>query len=222
MTGSEVSGQRLAALYATPAPSWFRVNFVTTVDGAATGADGLSGSINNAADKEVFDLLRAQADVIVVGAGTAAVEGYRPTDKPIVVVTNRGRLPESLAGAEPGRVLVATHGSALGLGALRSAIGAEQVMVVGDHAVDLVELRRGLAQRGWTQVLSEGGPSLFAGLLAQQVVDEICLTTVPQLVVGEHTRIVHGMPAALNMRLHVLLEKDGSLLGRWLVRSAEG
>ena len=42
------------------------------LDGAANGESGRSGSINNDADKLVFDALRAQADAIVVGAGTAA------------------------------------------------------------------------------------------------------------------------------------------------------
>ena len=50
---------------------------VSTVDGAATGPDGRSGGINNAADKRVFDTLRRLCDAVVVGAGTARDEGYR-------------------------------------------------------------------------------------------------------------------------------------------------
>ena len=41
-------------------------------------------------------------DVIVVGAGTARTEGYRPTDRPIVVVSRRGDVPVTLRGAPPG------------------------------------------------------------------------------------------------------------------------
>ena len=72
----------LAALYGYPRGvtaerPWVRANFVSTLDGAATGADGRSGSINTGADREVFALLRALADVVVVGAGTARAEGYR-------------------------------------------------------------------------------------------------------------------------------------------------
>ena len=49
---------------------------VATVDGAATGDDGKSRSINNGVDKMVFDLLRELADALVVGAGTMRIEGY--------------------------------------------------------------------------------------------------------------------------------------------------
>src|SRR3546814_16167329 len=100
-----------------------RVNGVETIDGAATGESGKSGSINNAADKRIFDQLRAQADVIVIGAGTARVEGYKPADKPIVVVTSSGRVPESPVGAPAGSVLFATHAQPSGLAALASERG---------------------------------------------------------------------------------------------------
>src|SRR6185436_3478876 len=72
----------LAELYAAPADPWLRVNMVATVDGAATGETGRSGSINNAVDKLVYDQLRALADAIVVGAGTARIEGYAPEARP--------------------------------------------------------------------------------------------------------------------------------------------
>ena len=71
---ADLSDDELAAAYAPshqdPTAPWLRVNFVSTVDGAAQGSDGLSGTINNAADKRVFDALRTRADCLVVGAGT--------------------------------------------------------------------------------------------------------------------------------------------------------
>ena len=90
----------LGELYAAPRQPWLRVNMVSSVDGAATGDSGKSGSLNNAADKRVFDHLRSVAHVIVVGAGTARTEGYRPTDRPIVVVSRRAEVPESLTTTE--------------------------------------------------------------------------------------------------------------------------
>ena len=50
---------------------------VTSLDGAAT-VGGRSGGLSGGADQQVFAMLRALADVILVGAGTARVEGYRP------------------------------------------------------------------------------------------------------------------------------------------------
>ena len=76
--GAPVDDASLAALYtAQPRPGpWVRANFATSLDGAITGPDGKSGSINSAADHVVFELLRALSDVVVVGAGTLRSEGY--------------------------------------------------------------------------------------------------------------------------------------------------
>src|SRR5699024_2844044 len=49
----------------------------TTVDGAVTGADGTSGSLRNPDDSLVFGVLRALADVVLVGASTVRSEDYR-------------------------------------------------------------------------------------------------------------------------------------------------
>ena len=92
----DLDDEALAAAYAPCAEPWLRVNFVSTVDGAAQGPDGMSKSINNAADKRVFNLLRAQADCLVVGAGTLRAEAYKIPRLPLVVVSRSGRVPESL------------------------------------------------------------------------------------------------------------------------------
>jgi hypothetical protein len=105
----------LREVYAAPRTPWLRVNMVSTIDGAASGEDGLTGSINNDADQRVFHLLRELADAVVIGAGTARSEGYPPLDQPVVVVSRSGRLPETLRGAAPGRVLMATVSVATGL-----------------------------------------------------------------------------------------------------------
>ena len=84
---ADLSDDELAAAYAPESEPWLRVNFVSTLDGAAQGSDGLSGSINNAADKRVFDALRARADCLVVGAGTLRSEEYDVPRVPLVVVS---------------------------------------------------------------------------------------------------------------------------------------
>ncbi|NYG57523.1 riboflavin biosynthesis pyrimidine reductase [Nocardioides daedukensis] len=214
---ADATDDQLRSVYAVPRLPWLRVNFVETIDGAATGESGKSGSINNAADKRIFDQLRAQADVIVIGAGTARVEGYKPADKPIVVVTSSGRVPESLVGAPAGSVLVATHAQSSGLAALRSELGEDNVLVLGESAVDLGALKTALADRGFANLLSEGGPTLFSDMLAAGVVDEVCTTTVPRLVGGEYIRIAHGPVLDVDLSLATLLEEDGTLIGRWFV-----
>ena len=217
LVGPDAGGSTdLAELYAVPRTPWLRINMVGTVDGAATGDTGTTGSINNAVDKQVFDQLRAMADVIVVGAGTARAEGYRSTDRPLVVVSRRGEVPEQLRDASPGSVLMATCSTAEHVDRAREVLGADQVLVLGSHRVDLPLLKQVLVDRGWTSQLCEGGPHLLRDLLAAGVADELCTTTVPRLVAGEHPRIVQGPPVDVPLRLHLLLEDEDTLLARWL------
>lgn len=231
----------LADLYLSGLPTdrsarWVRANFVSTLDGAATGADGRSGSINSEADHVVFELLRALSDCVVVGAGTVRAEGYSrltlPDDLlelrqrrggqpqlPLVVVTNRGTVPDTLAGPadDGGPVLVAAPESAI-TEALRRTWGP-QLVSCGQDTVDVHVLLDLLARRGLTRVLTEGGPSLFGSLMAAGVVDELCLTITPMTAGGaEHPRI-SGMPSPpRQFTLSTLVEQDGSLMGRWVSR----
>jgi riboflavin biosynthesis pyrimidine reductase len=205
----------LRDIYAAPRTPWLRVNMISTIDGAATGDSGLTGSINNAPDKAVFDLLRELADAVIVGAGTARAEGYPPLARPTVVVSRGGHLPEKMRDAEPGRVLLATCSAAAGLAEARETLGDEHVMVLGSHRVDLAALKSALVDRGYADLLCEGGPHLLRDLLDQGVADEVDCTFVPRLVAGLHPRITDGPPVDVPLRLHSLVEEDGTLLGRW-------
>ena len=211
-----------------------RANFVSTIDGAATGDDGRSGSINNAADLRVFETLRALADVVLVGAGTTRTEGYEPVTVPerlrpvradlglepeleLAVVTRSGILSERLLGAER-PPLVITHAACHHLDSLRARLGPERVLVHGEREVDLGAAIVDLAGRELLRVLTEGGPHLFASLLAANLVDELCLTTSPQIVGGHPPRIVAAHewfhpPASAHLE-HVLVE-GSTMFTRW-------
>jgi len=214
----EVGEDALVELYRPPRLPWLRVNMVSTLDGAANGESGKSGSINNDADSLVFHALRAQADAIIVGAGTARTEGYREAVVPIVLVSHQGQVPDRLVGATPGKVLMATCSSSPGLDRARAALGAENVIVAGDSQVDLPGVKAALVDRGLENLLSEGGPSLLRDLLGSGAADELTLTWVPRVIGGVHPRIVMGESVDLDLEPALLLEQDGTLLGRWLVR----
>ena len=213
---SDLSDAELDEAYAVPSRPWLRVNMISTLDGAATGPGGKSGGINNAADKRVFDTLRRLCDCVVVGAGTACAEGYRDLTKPLVLVSRRASLPDQLRDAPAGRVLLATCAAADGLDEARARLGDDHVLVLGQHRVDLVALKRSLVERGFTSILGEGGPHLLRDLLAEGVVNELDLSVVPRLLAGEHPRITDGAPVDVSLHPLLLLEESGTLLGRWL------
>lgn len=230
----------LAELYAYPADldkPWLRANVVSTLDGAASGPDGSSRSINNAADLRVFALLRSLADVVLVGAGTARAEGYRPvrtrevwrerrmamglTATPALAVVTRS-LDLPVDALEPvdggGSVLVVTSSGAdaTAVAAAREALGSDAVIQTGSDNVDLADALAQLGERGLPRVLCEGGPRLLSDLVAAELVDELCLTVVPTLAGGLAARITSGGPLDLPLRLGHLVESDGTLLTRWL------
>jgi riboflavin biosynthesis pyrimidine reductase len=205
-------------VYAAPETPWLRVNMVSTIDGAATGESGLTASINNEPDQRVFRLLRELADCVVIGAGTARTEGYPPLDVPTVVVSRSGSVPEKMRGADPGRVLLATVSVAAGLEDARDVLGADNVLVLGSHRVDLAALKQALVDRGFGDILCEGGPHLLRDLLAQGVADELDCTFVPRMVAGVQSRITDGPPVDVALTLHTLVEQAGTLLGRWFTR----
>lgn len=230
----------LRDLYAHPAPApgrrWaVRANMVATVDGSAQGPDGRSRSINGPADWRAFRVQRSVADVVLVGAGTARDEGYRPLRVPadlrqarserdqtalaLALVTRSGTLPDGLRDvAEADRPYVVTVAGCPRLAELRAEVGEERVLVCGSDRVDLTAALEALADRGLTRVLAEGGPRLLGDLLADALVDELCLTTSPTLVGGPGVRPVAGSrwlsPVTAATPAH-LLHHGGMLLARW-------
>jgi riboflavin biosynthesis pyrimidine reductase len=197
-----------------------RANMVATVDGAASGGDGLSGSVSGEADKRVFAALRRLADVVLVGAGTARAEGYRPAGLPIAVVS--GRLDLDLAAplytSAAHRTIVITCGSAPAA-ALERATAVADVLVCGDERVDIAAAVAALHDRGLDHVLCEGGPTLLRQVAAEGLLDELCLTVAPFLAGGSAGRILGGelLIPALEVSLTHLLEDDGWLFARYAV-----
>jgi riboflavin biosynthesis pyrimidine reductase len=213
-----LADRELAALYQPPdraraAPPWLRANMVTSLDGAAA-LEGRSGGLSGVADQQVFAMLRALADVVVVGAGTARVEGYRPVrpreegmrwawlregrapSPPIAVVSRRLDLdPASpLLAASPAHartIVITTDAAPPGRRAAAAAAGAE-VIVAGRQSVDIRAAVGALAGRGYRCILTEGGPYLLSQIIEAGLLDELCLTISPLLAGPGAGRIVAG------------------------------
>jgi riboflavin biosynthesis pyrimidine reductase len=230
-----LSNEALASVYAVAShrDRWVRASMMSTVDGSAVGADGLSGSINTPADHLIFSVNRALSDLVLVGAGTVRAEGYTPLRPPpelaqlrsdaglpehltIAVVTGQGPLPDAFTQSDDKPVvLVTTECNPHRNDGVRR-LGVDHVITVGESRVDVAEAINQLAAQSFSRILAEGGPSLLGQLIAHDLVDELALTVVPTVVGGDHPRILTGEKLTAHFVPHSLLEHDGTLMGRWL------
>jgi riboflavin biosynthesis pyrimidine reductase len=190
---------------------YIAVNMVSSADGKAT-LEGRTAPMSAPADRELFHHLRAQADGILVGAGTVRIERYgRVTKTPelqakreaqglrpdalCVIVTRSGDLPDDLP------LLPQTPDS---------------VRLIPDLAEGLAALRA----EGVRSLLCEGGPHLNSSLFGEGLVDELFLTIAPTVAgAGESLTIVEGkaLPDALDVELITVHEADGHLFMRYRV-----
>lgn len=235
---SEVDDTELERLYSYPDPlrrPWVQVNFVSSIDGAVT-VEGRSRGLSNQADKAVFTLGRDLADVVLVGRATAVIEGYRgvkPTEvganrrsrlglspvPPIAVITRSCSFPHDsplLADTLVPPIVITCQTATRQRREAVAAAGAD-VVLAGDYDVDLSAALAALDERGLRRVCCEGGPRLFAGLIAADLVDQLCLTVSPLLASGNAGRIALGPPPPqpVGMRLASVLHADDALLLRY-------
>lgn len=190
-------------------------NFVSTLDGVVSlagpgSSDGGEISGFNAHDRLVMGLLRAMADVVIVGAGTlradpehrwtaayiapsfaGAFQVLRNTlgksETPLnVIVTARGAvnlaLPVFQAGEIPVLIVTTTHGEKR-LRQQRLPLGVEVSAV--QSAAGTLNARAILEAvsrvRQSDVVLVEGGPQLMGDIFAARALDELFLTLAPQI-----------------------------------------
>lgn len=208
----------LAGLYAYPASRpagspWLRANMIESIDGAAS-LNGRSSGLSGDADRRVFRVLRSLADVILVGAGTARAEKYRPVREreifpalregqaatpPIAVVTRQLdlNLEGPLVSGEAGgaRTILITTGAAPADRRDAAAAHAD-VVVAGRDSVTPAAAVKALSARGHQRILVEGGPTLLRQIADAGLLDDLCLTFSPLLEGGMASRILAPPEAA--------------------------
>ena len=190
-----------------------------SLDGKVASRDGTSRWITGEAARADVHRLRAAADAILVGAGTALVDdpsltvrdpAYRGRPPLRVLVDARGRVPETgdlFDAAAP--TMVATTGSAPRerTEAWR-ARGAEVVEYEPEGGgVPLLQLLSDLGKRDVQGVLLEGGPTLAWSMVEDRAVDKVVVYLAPKLIGGQDAPGVLGgrgfAPIAQAMQLSV-------------------
>jgi riboflavin biosynthesis pyrimidine reductase len=195
---------------------------IASLDGA-TAVDGRSGGLGNDGDRAVFHTLREAADVILIGAKTAAVERYGPPSRPgqrIGVVSARGSVDTAseLFTSGSGFLVLPEDGppTPAGIDVVRAGRGAV------DIGAALRRLDTVVPEVAFVQ--AEGGTQLNGALLDADCLDELDLTIAAGLVGGASGRMASGASESLrSFRLvHVLVDDDGYLFTRWLHRDRAG
>ena len=220
----------LAARYAMPADC-VRANMVMSLDGASA-VDGKVRPLSSPDDLALLRLLRALADVVLVGAGTVRAEGYGrfrlepeldelraelgvPGHPALAIVTGSLDLrPDAPVFADtsitPLLVTTATAASR------RTTEGWNaETVVAGEDRVDVTELLDILRSRGLRRVLCEGGPQLLSQLVTADQLDELCLTLSPRLVGPQPLPSTWTGTAVRNLRLVHELTRDDFLYLRY-------
>ena len=79
-------------------------------------------------------------------------------------------------------------------------------------AVDLSAVRKTLGTRGHKIILCEGGPTLNAQLVAQDLIDEFCISLSPAFLGGNPLRLLEGAPLLAKNLALLSVATDKALL----------
>ena len=174
------------------------INSAMSADGKISTVARKQVRISGKEDMQRVDALKANTDAVMVGIGTVLADDPKltvksdtlkrervakgRTENPLrIVVDSNARTPSTAAILGPNALIAvaqqAPRHKVEGLGT------KAEVMVVGEHKVDLGVLLARLKDRGVDSVLVEGGATLNFALLSLGLVDEV-FTYVGNIIIG--------------------------------------
>lgn len=228
-----------------PQSGWHvRSNMIATIDGAIRGASGTSVDISNDSDRAMLGMLRGISDAVIVGSKNALAQPYLPLPaRPkwrdiraahvmpaaprLVVVTNSG-LPTEAACFKHSETRTIVITSERCPQQARAAMAEHAVVIVaGDDSVHFPTALDQLAELGLWRILCEGGPALLSAMSADDVLDEMCVTTAAIWSGSADTAMTNsGMASAVGppvrMRLaHLLIDEQDYIYARWVRETSD-
>ena len=207
---------------------YLALNMIATLDGRAA-IGGTATGIGSERDRRLMRELRAEADVVMHGAGTVRADplsarvgaelsarrmaaGLSP--QPLgAIVTASGRLPaEHPYYQSPTRIYITSD----------EAVPVARPTVEIVRVSSVAEAVQHLGTHGARRILCEGGPTLNAALFDGGLVDQLFVTITPKLVGGESplTLIHGGHFRQIRLQLRSLNEVEGEIFLRYAVPSA--
>jgi diaminohydroxyphosphoribosylaminopyrimidine deaminase/5-amino-6-(5-phosphoribosylamino)uracil reductase len=172
------------------------VKLAMSIDGRVAAADGTSQWITDEFSRSDVHELRADANAIVVGAGTAIAdqpqltvrgEPIAPQYRPLRVVFDaRGRVPATGPLFEPNlapTLIVTTDAAPSDAVDAWTAGGAKvETVAPAPKGVDLKEALAVLGRHGVLHALVEGGGTLVGSLIDAELVDRLVVYMAPMLL----------------------------------------
>jgi riboflavin biosynthesis pyrimidine reductase len=208
----------LAQAYAPLARRFVRINMIASLNGSAVGEDGTSESLSNRVDRRILGVIREAADVVVVGARTVRREGYLgPSSSRLAIVTLSGDLTGHRLQKSPTPPIVLCPASAADRVHEQLVDIPHQVGLLDSPALDAREVLALLTGYGLTSVVCEGGPTLAAAFLEDELVDELCLTVSARLRSPGVPLLARLSGAPTTTLQQLLLDGDSTLYGRWAI-----
>lgn len=233
--GRPVASDAVVEEYPWPGSGpWVRAMMVTTLDGAAAGPDGLSGSISSDADQAVFNAVRRRADAVLIGSGTLRAERYTPMrakEADAAARAEAGQLPAPVLAIVSASLdlpwdlpvwsesthspIVLTPGNA---DADRRAEAARHADVIELQATTPEAIVTALVDRGLRRIVCEGGPTLLNEFVRQGRVDELDITLSPTMTGTAASPVTAALADVAAFRLESVLAQDDFLMGRYVAR----
>ncbi|MGB7097720.1 MAG: bifunctional diaminohydroxyphosphoribosylaminopyrimidine deaminase/5-amino-6-(5-phosphoribosylamino)uracil reductase RibD, partial [Xanthobacteraceae bacterium] len=179
-----------------------------SADGKVGAAGRTPVAITGAEVRDRVHLLRAQSDAIMVGIGTALADDPLLTcrlpgmekDSPVrIVLDTTLRLPRASRLVQTAReVPVWVVAGAAAPRAAEEALAADGVVVLEapelSDGLDIAAVLKVIAGRGITRLMVEGGPTIAAGFVAAELVDEAVLFHSSTIIGPDGIDALDGLP----------------------------
>lgn len=199
---------------------WVTAKLAQSLDGKIATAAGQSRWITSAFSRKRVHQLRGCADAVLVGINTvladdpllSAREGSRRADRPVkVIVDSRLRMPANArclsAKSRASTFIATTVHSSRREGQLKRQGAAILHFPARYGRVPLKALFQALVRQGIHSVLLEGGGELFAGALAERLVDRLVLFAAPVILGGRKAPSTCGGLGVRKLSRAVRLDK---------------
>jgi len=203
---------------------WVRVKLAASLDGRTALGSGVSKWITSSQARVDVQSYRARADCILTGIGTVLADNPKMTvrlvgslDNPpdehrqpmLAIVDSRGQTPVDATVFQADREVLIFSQTDVPIGeavVLANALKGGQIC--------LSSMMQELAKREINEVHVEAGAKLVAGLLAEQLIDELIVYQAP-LLLGSDARALVALTGLTSMDQRIDFEyTDISRVGR--------